>query len=110
MGKNLVDNGLCAEIMVGVSADHRSDLQGQGPSADGPEPRGRGSPNTSSALPSLAIRSQPRSADGDKAGSAPRVDAKGVAVSTLEWQRRKFYSTGPETGREFAEKNKITLK
>jgi len=33
-----------------------------------------------------------------------------VAVSTLEWQRRKFYSTGPETGREFAEKNKITLK
>ena len=41
---------------------------------------------------------------------APCVDAKGVAVATLEWQLRKLYSTGPETGREFAEKNKITLK
>ena len=41
---------------------------------------------------------------------APCVNAKGVAVATLAWQRRQFYSTGPETGREFAEKNKITLK
>jgi hypothetical protein len=37
--------------MPGVSADCRSDLQGQGPSANGPVPRGRGEANTSHALP-----------------------------------------------------------
>ena len=38
--------------MPALAADARSDLQGQGPSADGPEPHGRGEANTSGALPS----------------------------------------------------------
>jgi hypothetical protein len=33
-----------------------------------------------------------------------------MAVATLEWQGKTFDSTGAKTRREFAEKNKITLK
>src|SRR5262249_23015842 len=58
--RNVVDNGLRAATMTAISADHRSDPQGQGPSADGPVPRGRGDANTSSASPnhsnSLAVQ------------------------------------------------------
>jgi hypothetical protein len=90
-----LDNGLGAAIIAIVSADHRSDFHGQGPSADGSEPRGRGDTNTSSALPncSESLAAQINRQGRGRVGNALRRHP--LAICSIQTAQDKSGTTIP---------------